>query len=431
MDRVLSKQPLNSEPSTSNLISSFLTPLSSLYNRNHGDFVQKSAGDYQLSITSEVGGIEASRNFTLDDLKALDKKSVITVLACAGNRRVEMNSEKAVEGLQWGGSALANCHFSGPLLREVLTQAGFSLEQLERNDGADLHIHFETTQNCQEDDFYGASLPVKLALHPDRPVLLALEQNHEPLTPPHGAPLRLVVPGVIGARSVKWLERIVVRDHESDCFYQKRDYKVLPPEASPESKEDYLKQTPALMEYPLNCEICEPSEGAVLDLHGEKPTLTVKGYAMGAHGIPISAVHVAVLPLPPPTAPSTAPDNSTSVPEVASSSLHQIRLAASALPASAWTQAGLDDGLEHGSRREKGEKYWGWTLFKAEVAVSDEVKKLAAMGFGGEGAEVALVAYAEDAEGNKQELQTEWNLRGVAEASWSVVQVKVRKSLDG
>lgn len=49
---------------------------------------------------------------------------------------------------------------------------------------------------------------------PERPVILAYEMNHEPLTTPHGAPLRLVVPGVIGARSVKWLEQIVIRDKE-------------------------------------------------------------------------------------------------------------------------------------------------------------------------------------------------------------------------
>ena len=35
--------------------------------------------------------------------------------------------------------------------------------------------------------------------------------NGEPLPPVHGSPLRVVVPGYISARSVKWLERIEVR----------------------------------------------------------------------------------------------------------------------------------------------------------------------------------------------------------------------------
>lgn len=49
---------------------------------------------------------------------------------------------------------------------------------------------------------------------PERPVLLAYSSNEEPLSQAHGAPLRLVVPGIIGARSVKWIERIVLRDYE-------------------------------------------------------------------------------------------------------------------------------------------------------------------------------------------------------------------------
>lgn len=36
-------------------------------------------------------------------------------------------------------------------------------------------------------------------------VLLAYEMNGAALTPDHGFPLRVVVPGVVGARSVKWL----------------------------------------------------------------------------------------------------------------------------------------------------------------------------------------------------------------------------------
>jgi len=36
--------------------------------------------------------------------------------------------------------------------------------------------------------------------------------NGVPLNEKHGKPCRLVAPGIIGARSVKWLERIVLRD---------------------------------------------------------------------------------------------------------------------------------------------------------------------------------------------------------------------------
>jgi sulfite oxidase len=41
--------------------------------------------------------------------------------------------------------------------------------------------------------------------------MLATKMNGQPLTRDHGAPIRVVVPGVIGARSVKWLRKITVQ----------------------------------------------------------------------------------------------------------------------------------------------------------------------------------------------------------------------------
>ncbi|GAA5862867.1 hypothetical protein JCM8547_006574 [Rhodosporidiobolus lusitaniae] len=422
---VLSTHPLNSEPSPSSLISShFITPVSAAYNRNHGEF---KASTSTLTISSEASGVGTSRSFPLDELKKARKEEVVAVLVCAGNRRKEMSEEKETEGLQWG-SALANCQFGGPLLSDILAQVDITLEALEALGQADkLHLHFETTQNCEQDDSFSVSLPIKLALDHSRPVLLAYEQNGQPLEQAHGAPIRLVVPGVIGARSVKWLERIVLREYESDGFYQQRDYKILPPEATSETKEEYLKHTPAMMEYPLCAEICEPSDGATVELGtASSSTLTVKGYAMGAHGIPISAVHVTFVPLTPPFSPATTTADSSSIhTSVLASQLHQIRLAASSLPSSSWTSASLVSTMEQAEGGEKkgwkrGEKQWSWTVWSANVPLPERRDQ-------GNETEVALVAYAEDLEGTKQELQTDWNLRGVAEASWSVVRVKLRR----
>ncbi|GAA5831523.1 hypothetical protein JCM11251_004052 [Rhodosporidiobolus azoricus] len=438
---VLSSDPLNSQPPLPSLIASFITPPSLSYNRNHGPYASPPS-PYSLKVSSEVPGVEVhTGDFSLDDLTGeFEKKNVIAALVCAGNRRKEMNAEKQTEGLQWGGSAIANVHVSGALLRDVLSRAGITLARLEAAGQAHkLHLHFETTQHCKEgeEDYFSVSLPVKLALDPSRPVLLAYSQSGEPLQEAHGAPLRLIVPGVIGARSVKWLERVILRDHESDSFFQQRDYKVLPPEATPETKQDWLKQSPPLMEFPLNSEICEPPEGSVLSIKEQK--LAVKGYALGENGIPIARVSVTLLPLPlhsPPTPPpSTASPSSPGVP-LEHEELHHIRLSAASLPSSAWTSAILTSSPEGGdpfaaTKESSGERNWGWTLWNAEVSVPEEVRRMVELSVGGgEGVEVALISFAEDKNGQRQELETPYNLRGVREASWSVVKVRLAKNVD-
>jgi sulfite oxidase len=42
----------------------------------------------------------------------------------------------------------------------------------------------------------------------------------------------VAVPGYIGARSVKWVERLTVQDRPSDNYFQATAYRLLPAEAS-------------------------------------------------------------------------------------------------------------------------------------------------------------------------------------------------------
>ena len=59
-------------------------------------------------------------------------------------------------------------------------------------------------------------------------VMLAYEQNGERLTPDHGFPLRLVIPGYIGGRMIKWLSEVSVTSEESDNHFHYMDNRVLP-----------------------------------------------------------------------------------------------------------------------------------------------------------------------------------------------------------
>ncbi len=49
----------------------------------------------------------------------------------------------------------------------------------------------------------------------------------------HGAPVRVVVPGYIGACSVKWLDRATASLRPSDNYFQETAYRLLPANGTP------------------------------------------------------------------------------------------------------------------------------------------------------------------------------------------------------
>ena len=81
-----------------------------------------------------------------------------------------MGEIKPVKGVAWDDGVIANCRWRGVRLRDVLLRAGLTA-------GEDLHVWFaaEGVSTCQDDSCYGASIPLQMALDPERDVLLALE----------------------------------------------------------------------------------------------------------------------------------------------------------------------------------------------------------------------------------------------------------------
>lgn len=244
--RVHVQQPYNAGPPVATLRAYNHTPNRLFYVRNHGDIPRVDPERFRLNVTGLVG---RELSLSLDQLATLPRTKLLASLQCAGNRRNELNSLQPTRGsVAWGGEAIGTATWEGYSVATLLSIA-------EPADGA-AHVEFEGLDLCEHDGqwfHFGASIPMEKALASN--VLLADTMNGAPLPVLHGAPLRLVVPGYIGARSVKWLSRIRLRETPSENYYQAKDYRIPSPNTD---------LGPALTDQPVNSLICDPTDGGTV-----------------------------------------------------------------------------------------------------------------------------------------------------------------------
>ncbi len=274
---VREREPLNGGPPPALAAASFITPNDLFFVRNHAPVPTVNLAAYRLTVE---GLVERVLSLSLDDLAALPRASLTAALQCAGNRRRELEAIAPIpDEIIWDAEAVGNAIWTGVRLRDVLGLAGLQ--------DAVAHVHFEGLDPVDkpgEQGGFGGSIPVEKALSSE--VLLADTMNGVPLPPAHGFPLRVIVPGFIGARSVKWLSRITAAAHPSSNYYQTRAYKLFPPSAQPGS----VDWDAGLMlgELPINSVICQPVDGASLPA-GE---VIVRGHALVGGGRSIARVDV-------------------------------------------------------------------------------------------------------------------------------------------
>jgi sulfite oxidase len=266
------RQPFNAEPPLPLLVATVITPEDAFFVRTHGTAPRLDAGAFRLRIS---GRVARPQPLSLDDMRRrFALHTVVATVQCAGNRRVELASLGPVDGMPWRQGAIGNAEWTGFRLADLLADVGCA--------AGDLHVAFNSCDECEEDGerfAYGGSIPLAKASAPE--VLLAIAMNGRPLTADHGAPLRALVPGYLGARSVKWLAEVIVQDRPSENFYQQRDYKRVPPEATAETVD--WSRAPMLGELPVNSVICAPADGAALSAG----VTEFRGYAIagGRRGI--------------------------------------------------------------------------------------------------------------------------------------------------
>lgn len=271
--------PRNAEPELEKLVRHWITPTRHFYVRSHAPNPNIDPADFRLRVE---GMVRRPLTLSLNELNRFKHREVTATLTCAGNRRAEYNHEGQIGGVQWEAGAIGNANWSGVALADVLKRA--EVTEHAR------HVWFEGLDEIERSDDvipFGGSIPIDKAMSLDSPgaPLLALRMNGAPLTSDHGFPLRTVVPGYIGARSVKWLGRIVVSDRPSPNHYLATAYKLV----KKTEPLDWAESGP-IYRYPINAAICTPAADANL----ASGLIDVSGYALptGRPGCKLTSVMI-------------------------------------------------------------------------------------------------------------------------------------------
>lgn len=272
--------PRNAEPPLPALVESWITPERLFYVRSHGPNPVIDPEMFRLRIN---GMVERPAELSLKDLETrFSRVSCVCTMTCAGNRRYEHSKVKPVGGVQWEEGPIGNAKWSGFRLSDVLKSIGVK-------DGAQ-HVWFDGLDEVEHDGGvipFGGSVPLsKVAEQSDAMpgVLLATHMNDEPLPVDHGFPLRTVVPGYIGARSVKWLGNITVSDRPSPNHFVADVYKLLETGAKTEQDE-----AAPIYRFIVNAALC-----SAVQQPGVERTLRLRGYALptGLRGSVVSRVEI-------------------------------------------------------------------------------------------------------------------------------------------
>ena len=257
--------PLNAETPQHLLREGSVTPTEAFYVRCHGEVPNVDPHSYRLGVSGLVG---RPLRLSLEEILDLPKTEFTATLYCAGNRRAELMEIKPIPGkVAWGVGAAGNARWGGVLLRDVLGLAGIG-------EGA-RHVAFTGLDRDVESSTgapFGGSVPIERAVADG--TLLAYEMNGRPLAPEHGSPLRAVVGGYVGARSVKWLSGVTLQAEPSGNYYQAVEYKLFPPHVTADNADH--SEGEMLGEIPLNCVILAPENGETV-APGPVP---VRGYAL-------------------------------------------------------------------------------------------------------------------------------------------------------
>ncbi|HKE77878.1 MAG TPA: sulfite oxidase [Solirubrobacteraceae bacterium] len=198
-----------------------VTPIGMHYVLVHFDIPDVDATTFELVVD---GRVRTRLSLSLDQLRARPAVTTPVMMECAGGGRAHLTPRPV--SAPWHDEAIGCAEWTGTPLRGVLEEAGLLDDAVELLfTGADRGLD----QGVEQD--YQRSLTVDEAMTDG--VLLAYAMNGEPLPPPHGFPLRLLVPDWYGMASVKWLRSITAIAEPFEGVQQTQLYRYRRSEDEP------------------------------------------------------------------------------------------------------------------------------------------------------------------------------------------------------
>ncbi|GAV02001.1 hypothetical protein RvY_12619 [Ramazzottius varieornatus] len=351
------QHPFNAEPPSFLLTENFITTSDSFFVRNHGAVPALDGDTHKVHITT-LDQREVA--VSLAELRTMGCPVTIeATLMCAENRRNELKAIAPVKGVGWNVGAVGNATWSGIRLRDVLLQVKADV------DDPRLHVEFVGEDMCEEGGRYTVSIPMSKAGNAKGDVLLAWNMNGMALTRDHGFPLRLIVPGYVAARSVKWLKRINILTSQSPSHFQQQQYKLFPQFVNWTTIDKHWNSIAPLSELSIQSAICLPADNTYI---AKGSPYTIEGYAI-SNGRRITRVDVSL------------------------NCGHS------------WQCAEI---ISQDDKEEKGydNRYWSWTLWKFHI------EKMPSP------CSVSCRAWDEASNTQPESARTIWNLRGLMNNAW-------------
>jgi DMSO/TMAO reductase YedYZ molybdopterin-dependent catalytic subunit len=263
---VVRESPLNAEAPVGKL-GAARTPSSLIFIRNHFFVPNISVSEWRLEVRGEVG---APRSFTYGQLSKMKAVTVNATLECAGNGRKGFGGAAAGE-VAWGRGAVGNPSWTGVPLRDILQACRLEKASQVVAEGIDSGAVAGSAGPVN----FARGLPMDKALQRD--TIVALKMNGKKLSPEHGYPARLIVPGWYGMASVKWLGSITATSGEPFFgFFNGVKYVYVTEEKGEEKKR-------LVSEMRVKSLITSPRENDVLNL-GRPVVISGKAWS-GSGGV--------------------------------------------------------------------------------------------------------------------------------------------------